>query len=68
MQINVELPVKVPLSVTEAPDVVKGDTQSTVLKDVTVETGATIQAPMFIKAGDIIIVDTRDGSYVERQK
>lgn len=66
--INVELPVKIPLSVTEAPDVVKGDTQSTVLKEVTVETGAKVQAPMFIKAGDVIIVDTRDGSYVERQK
>lgn len=66
--INVELPIKVPLQVTEAPDVVKGDTQSTVMKTVTLETGAEIQTPMFIKQGDIIIVDTRDCSYVERQK
>ncbi len=66
--INVELPVKVPLEVIEAPDVVKGDTQSTVMKNVTLETGAIIQTPMFVKKGDIIVVDTRDASYVERQK
>lgn len=66
--IGLELPVKVPLKVSEAPDVVKGDTQSTVMKDVTAETGAQIQTPIFIKSGDSIIVDTRDGSYVERRK
>jgi elongation factor P len=66
--INIDLPVKVPLAVTEAPEVVKGDTQSTVQKEVTLETGAKVQAPMFIKPGDVIIVDSRDGSYVERQK
>lgn len=64
--IGVEVPVKVPLKVTDAPNVVKGDTQSTVLKEVTLETGAKIQAPIFIKTGDTILVDTRDGSYVER--
>lgn len=66
--INIELPLKVPLEVTESPEVVKGDTQSTVLKDATLETGAVVQVPMFIKPGDTIIVDTRDGTYVERQK
>ena len=66
--INVELPIKVDLEVTDSPDVVKGDTQSTVLKEVTVETGAKVQTPMFVKAGDTIVVDTRDGSYVERKK
>lgn len=66
--INAELPIKVPLKVTEAPDVVRGDTQSTVLKTVTLETGAEVQTPIFIKVGDSIVVDTRDGSYVERQK
>ena len=66
--INLELPVKVALKVTDAPDVVKGDTQSTVQKEVTLESGAKIQAPIFIKSGDTIMVDTRDGSYVERQK
>ncbi len=62
------MPLKVPLEVIEAPDVVKGDTQSTVMKTVIVETGAEVQCPMFVKKGDVIIVDTRDGSYVERKK
>ncbi len=66
--INVELPIKVPLKVTEAPDVVKGDTQSTVMKVAKLETGAEVQVPIFIKTGDVILVDSRDGSYVERQK
>ncbi len=66
--INVALPIKVALKVTESPDVVKGDTQSTVLKEVTLETGATVQTPMFVKTGDVIVIDTRDGSYVERKK
>lgn len=66
--IGVEVSVKVQLKVTEAPSVVKGDTQSTVLKEVKLETGATIQAPIFIKTGDTLVVDTRDGSYVERAK
>ncbi len=66
--INVELPIKVALEVIDAPDVVKGDTQSTVLKEVELETGAKVQTPMFVKTGEVIIIDTRDGSYVERQK
>jgi elongation factor P len=66
--INVDLPIKVPLKVVEAPDVVKGDTQSTVMKTVVLETGIEVQTPMFVKQGDIIVVDTRDASYVERQK
>lgn len=66
--INVELPIKVALEVVDAPDVVKGDTQSTVLKEVELETGAKVQTPMFVKNGDFIVVDTRDGSYVERKK
>lgn len=66
--INIELPVKIPLQVTDTPDVVKGDTQSTVLKEATLETDTKIQVPIFIKSGDVVIVDTRDGSYVERKK
>lgn len=66
--INVELPIKVDLVVIEAPDVVKGDTQSTVMKEVELETGALVQTPMFVKTGDTIVVDTRDGKYVERKK
>ncbi len=66
--INVELPVKISLEVLSTPDVVKGDTQSTVMKQADLETDTTIQVPIFIKTGDNVIVDTRDGSYVEREK
>jgi elongation factor P len=66
--INVELPKNVPLVVTYAEDVVKGDTTSNVQKDATLETGITIKVPAFIKQGDVISVDTTTGSYRERVK
>jgi elongation factor P len=66
--INVELPKNVSLKVTYTENVVKGDTTSSVLKDATVETGLTVKVPAFIKVDDVIKVDTRDGSYLERQK
>ncbi len=66
--ISVELPKNVPLLVTYAEDVVKGDTTSSVLKDATVETGITVKVPAFIKQGDLIKVDTRTGEYLERVK
>lgn len=66
--INVELPIKITLKVIESPDVVKGDTQSTVQKRVKLENGTEIQTPIFIKQGDKVVVDTRSGSYVERAK
>ncbi len=66
--INVELPKNVPLLVTYAEDVVKGDTTSSVQKDATLETGVTIKVPAFIKQGDLISVDTATGAYRERVK
>lgn len=66
--INVELPKNVPLLVTYAEDVVKGDTTSSVQKDATLETGITIKVPAFIKQGDLISVDTSTGAYRERVK
>jgi elongation factor P len=66
--INVELPNTLYLEVTYAESVVKGDTTSSVLKDATLETGLTVKVPSFIKVGDVIKVDTRDGSYLERKK
>lgn len=66
--INVELPKNIYLEVTYAEDVVKGDTTSSVLKDATLETGATVKVPAFIKTGDIISVDTVTGEYRERKK
>ncbi len=66
--INVELPKNVPLKVTYAEDVVKGDTTSSVMKDATVETGITVKVPAFVKTGDVISVDTTTGAYRERVK
>lgn len=66
--INIELPKNVPLLVTEAHDVVKGDTTSSVLKDAVVETGITVKVPAFVKTGDFISVDTATGAYRERVK
>lgn len=66
--INVELPKNVPLKVTYAEDVVKGDTTSNVMKDAELETGITVKVPAFIKQGDLISVDTTTGAYRERVK
>lgn len=66
--INVELPTSLPYEVTYTENAVKGDTSSSIQKDATLETGKVIKVPAFIKTGDIVKVDTRDGSYIERQK
>jgi elongation factor P len=64
--IDVELPDTVDVEVTDAPPGVKGDTVSGSTKPVTVETGAVVQAPLFVNTGDTIRVDTRSGEYVTR--
>jgi len=61
--IGIELPKNVPLKVTYAEDAVKGDTSSAITKDATVETGLIVKVPAFIKQGDIISVDTTNGTY-----
>ena len=66
--IKVELPIKMTLEVTEAPPAVKGNTAQGVTKQVTLETGAQINAPIFINEGDIIRINTETGEYVERVK
>lgn len=64
--INIELPIKMTFKVISAPPAVKGNSAGAITKKVTIETGASIDAPIFIKEGDRIVVDTRDESYVER--
>lgn len=64
--INVELPTTVDLKVTWAELAVAGDTANNPTKQVELETGHRMQVPMFVQEGDIIRVDTRDGSYVTR--
>jgi len=64
--IGVKLPIKVELKVTEAPPAVRGNTVQGGTKQVTLETGATIQTPLFVNEGDIVRVNTETGEYVER--
>ncbi len=66
--IGLHLPIKISFEVIESQPGVKGDTQSSANKEVVIETGFKLQAPLFIKKGNRIIVDTRDGKYVERAK
>ena len=61
-----EIPQHVSLKVTETVPGVKGDTATGALKPATVETGTSINVPLFINEGDIIRVDTRTGKYLER--
>jgi elongation factor P len=64
--INIELPIKIKLKVTDAPPGIKGNTVSTGGKLVTLETGLKIATPLFVKAGDEIIINTEKGEYVSR--
>jgi elongation factor P len=65
---GVTLPTFIVFEITASDPAVKGDTATNVTKPATVETGAVIQVPLFINAGDKIKVDTRSRSYVERVK
>ena len=63
-----EMPVKTVLKITYTEPGLKGDTATNATKPATVETGATVRVPLFINEGELIEVDTRDGSYVNRVK
>jgi elongation factor P len=64
--VAIDLPSSVILTVSEAPDGIRGDSANNVQKPVTLETGISIQAPLFIKTGERIRIDTRTGKYLER--
>ena len=64
--IGVKLPIKVDLKVVEAHPAVKGNTAQGGTKSVKLETGAEIQAPMFVKEGDVLRINTETGQYAER--
>jgi elongation factor P len=64
--ISVEIPSSVILTVTDAPEGVRGDSANNVQKAITLETGITVQAPLFIKTGEKIKIDTRTRKYMER--
>ncbi len=66
--INVQVPIKMELKVTEAAPAVKGNTATNLTKPVKLETGAEVICPAFVEIGDTIKVDTRTGEYLERAK
>ncbi len=64
--VNVELAIKIDRAVISAPPGVKGDTSTNVMKEVIIEGGTKIKAPLFVNEGDVIKIDTRSGEYIER--
>lgn len=66
--ISIDIGNNVLLGVERTEPGVKGDTATSALKPATLETGIEVMVPLFINAGDVIKVDTRDGKYLERQK
>lgn len=64
--VQVELPSSVNLKVVESPAGVRGDTATNVQKPAVLETGKTIQVPLFIKEGETVKIDTRTGAYMGR--
>lgn len=64
--VQIELPSAVVLTVTDAPEGIRGDSANNVQKAVLMETGITVQAPLFIKTGEKLKIDTRTGKYMER--
>ena len=63
-----EMPVKTTLRVTHSEPGIKGDTATNTLKPATLETGGEIRVPLFIDEGELVLVDTSDGSYLQRVK
>lgn len=64
--VSIELPIKVVYKVTDAPPGIRGDSGGSVTKKITLETGLVVDAPLFIKEGESIVVDTRTREYIER--
>ena len=63
-----EMPVKTVLRITHSEPGITGDTATNTLKPATLETGVEIRVPLFIEEGELVQVDTRDGSYIQRVK
>jgi elongation factor P len=63
-----EMPVKTVLKITHSEPGIKGDTATNATKPATLETGVEVRVPLFVNEGDLIQVDTRDGSYLQRMK
>jgi elongation factor P len=68
MPLSVDMPASVILEISHTEPGVKGNTATNATKPATVETGATINVPLFINEGDKIKIDTAKGAYLERVK
>jgi elongation factor P len=68
MPINIEVPMFVELAIARTDPGVRGDTASGGSKPATLETGAIVKVPLYMNEGDIIKVDTRTGTFIERVK
>lgn len=64
--IGITMPTSVQLKVTETEPGVKGNTATNATKAAKLETGHSVQVPMFINEGDVLLIDTRDGKYISR--
>jgi len=64
--LQMDLPASVDLKVVESPEWLKGDSATNVRKPIKLETGLELNAPLFIKEGEVIKVDTRTGEYIGR--
>ena len=64
--VQVELPSSVQLKVIESPEGLRGDTASNVTKQAILETGKTVNVPLFIQEGEVVKIDTRTGAYMGR--
>jgi elongation factor P len=65
---GIEMPITVELKITGTVPGVRGDSANAGTKPATVETGATVNVPLFLNEGDTIKIDTRTGGYIERVK
>lgn len=63
---EVELPASVEMKVVESAEGVRGDSANNVMKPAVLESGKTVQVPLFIKEGEVIKIDTRNGTYMGR--
>jgi elongation factor P len=68
LPMSVELPDKIVMQVTYTEPGLRGDTATRTLKPATIETGATINVPLFVNEGEMIRINTKTGEYLERVK
>jgi elongation factor P len=68
LPIGAELPEKIIVQITYCEPGIRGDTATRALKQATVETGATVNVPLFVNEGELIRINTKTGEYVERVK